>query len=187
MVIVQCVVNGFSVPAEPHELGILEDPELVAHRGLAQLMRVESPNTRNRSASSYNTSSSGSATACGCAAGRASFASAISASPFAVDSYECLFMCSWYHAEQPLSRLFAKIFAPKSKILNFTAIRKKIAFLICKRGAFLETKNAASQSGERFGTRVFKIWIYHFRRAAATHGRYISASAAAMAGRKPRI
>ena len=40
MVIVQCVVNGFSVPAEPHELGILEDPELVAHRGLAQLHRV---------------------------------------------------------------------------------------------------------------------------------------------------
>ena len=30
----------------------------------------------------------------GCAAGRASFASAISASPFAVDLYECLFMCS---------------------------------------------------------------------------------------------
>ena len=40
MVIVQCVVNGFSVPAEPHELGILEDPELVAHRRLAQLHRV---------------------------------------------------------------------------------------------------------------------------------------------------
>ena len=114
MVIVQCVVNGFSVPAEPHELGILEDPELVAHRGLAQLHRVRDvlhtefivvqgiqdldaggvAEPRNRSASSYSTSSSGSATACGCAAGRASFASAISASPFAVDLYECLFMCS---------------------------------------------------------------------------------------------
>ncbi len=29
MVIIQCIVNGFAIPAEAHELGVLEHPELV--------------------------------------------------------------------------------------------------------------------------------------------------------------
>ena len=29
MVIVQCVVNGFALAPEPHELGILEHPQLM--------------------------------------------------------------------------------------------------------------------------------------------------------------
>ena len=37
MVIVQCVVNGFALAPEPHELGILEHPQLMAHRRLAEL------------------------------------------------------------------------------------------------------------------------------------------------------
>ena len=32
MVIIQCIVNGLAIPAEAHELGILEHPELVAQR-----------------------------------------------------------------------------------------------------------------------------------------------------------
>ena len=40
MVIVQCVVNGFALAPEPHELGILEHPQLMAHRRLAQLHGV---------------------------------------------------------------------------------------------------------------------------------------------------
>ncbi len=40
MVIIQCVVNGLAIPAEAHELGILEHPELVAHCRLAQLHRI---------------------------------------------------------------------------------------------------------------------------------------------------
>ena len=32
MVIIQCIVNGFAIPAEAHELGVLEHPELVAQR-----------------------------------------------------------------------------------------------------------------------------------------------------------
>ena len=79
MVIVQCVENGFALPPEAHKLGVLEYPQLVADGRLAQLHgvrnilhakfavvqgvqnfdAVESPNTRNRSASSYSTSSSG--------------------------------------------------------------------------------------------------------------------------------
>ena len=40
MVIIQCIVNGFAIPAEAHELGVLEHPELVAHCRLAQLHRI---------------------------------------------------------------------------------------------------------------------------------------------------
>ena len=40
MVIVQCVVNGFALAPEPHELGILEHPQLMAHRRLAQRHRI---------------------------------------------------------------------------------------------------------------------------------------------------
>ena len=40
MVIIQCIVNGFAVAAEPHKLGVLEHPKLVAHRRLAQLHRI---------------------------------------------------------------------------------------------------------------------------------------------------
>ena len=40
MVIVQCVVNSFALPAEPHQFAVLEHPELMAHGGLAQLHRV---------------------------------------------------------------------------------------------------------------------------------------------------
>ena len=37
MVIVQCVENGFALAPDPHELGILQHPQLVAHGRLAQL------------------------------------------------------------------------------------------------------------------------------------------------------
>ena len=33
-------VNGFAIAPEPHELGILEHPQLMAHRRLAQLHGV---------------------------------------------------------------------------------------------------------------------------------------------------
>ena len=82
---------------------------------------------------------------------------------------------------------YCKDFCPQIKNLEFYRNTKENCIFNLQKGCVLGDKTAASQSGERFGTRVFKIWIYHFRRAAATHGRYISASAAAMAGRKPRI
>lgn len=114
MVIVQCVVNGFAIAPEPHELGILEHPQLMAHRRLAQLHGVcnvlhaqlvvvqciqdldaggvaEHP---EQVANSYSTSSSGISKASGCGAGIASFISAMLTSPFVVDSHERLFMCS---------------------------------------------------------------------------------------------
>ena len=40
MVIVQCVVNSFALPAEPHQFAVLEHPELMAHGGLTQLHRI---------------------------------------------------------------------------------------------------------------------------------------------------
>ena len=36
MVIVQRVVDGLAIPAEPHQLGVLQHPQLVADGGLAQ-------------------------------------------------------------------------------------------------------------------------------------------------------
>ena len=36
MVVVQRVVDGLAIPAEPHQLGVLQHPQLVADGGLAQ-------------------------------------------------------------------------------------------------------------------------------------------------------
>lgn len=79
MVIVQRVVYGLAFPAETHQLGVLQHPELMADRRLAHLhcggdilhtkfgvvQSIEDldpgrvSKTRNRSAKAYSTSSSG--------------------------------------------------------------------------------------------------------------------------------
>jgi hypothetical protein len=52
-------------------------------------------------------------------------------------------MCSCYHAEELLSRGFAKISVHFSKKLKQTAKRKKFAVLICRQQAFWGKQKAA--------------------------------------------